>query len=351
MGEDELNNLSKTITGEEDEDGMDERLNDAAVHMKDREGREMTPGDVIEALGDEDDERGADAADELERIAEENPGALEGHEDALLDVLDMDDSWARRAAMAALAKVGSEESLRRLEELDLPEAEEAAVEIRERRGIEREEGEEKAHEAGHGEAEGEEHEAEREETEEEAHEAEPEMGSEEESAAAGRTGSTAASTSTSTTDGGTKTEGKSSAASTGEGRALDAAKNGEVDVDFSEMVVLQMLESEKEEPNIYAEESLRYAIREYPDMATDMAEEVADRLTNGRDDVRRYASIVMHELSEEYTDKAREYIPEIVESLSDDDDEINERGQESLTKIAEEYPEDVVGNVAELSKD
>lgn len=352
MGEEDLNNLSKTITGEDDDDEMDERLNDAAVHMSDSDGEEMTPGDVIDALGDEDDERSADAADELERLVEENPDALEGHEEALLEALETDDSWVRRAAMASLAKVGSEKSLRELEEIDLPEAEEAAAEIRERQGIDREV-EEEAHEAGEEEAEDEEHEVEHEETQEEGHEAEPETGAEAESTAAGTpgAGSASASTSTSTTDGGTKTEGKSSAASTGEGRALDAAKNGDVEVDFSEIVILQMLESEKEEPNIYAEESLRYAIREYPDMATEMTDDVAERLTDGRDDVRRYASIVMHEVSEEYIDEAREYIPEIVESLSDDDDEISERGEEALTNIAEEHPEDVVGNVAELSKD
>lgn len=353
MGEDDLNNLSKTITGDDDDDEMDERLNDAAVHMKDRDGGEMTPGELIEALGDEDDERSADAADELERLVEEDPEELEGHEEALLEALETDDSWARRAAMAALAEVGSKKSLRKLEDIDLPEAEEAAAEIRERRGIDREVNEE-VHEEGREGTKDEEHGLEHEETEEEEHEAEPETGAEAETTAGGRAGGSSASastsTSTSTTDGGTKTETKSSAASTGQGRALDAAKNGDVDVDFSEIVVLQMLESEKEEPNIYAEESLRYAIREYPDMATDMADDVADRLTDGRDDVRRYASVVMHEVSKEYTDKAREYIPEIVESLSDDD-EISQRGEEALTNIAQEHPEDVVGNVAELSKD
>lgn len=356
MGEDDLSNLSSTITGDEDDDEMDERLNDAAVHMSDSDGKEMTPKDVIDALGDEDDERSADAADELERLVDEDPEALEGHEEALLDALETDDSWVRRAAMASLAKVGSEKSLRKLEDIDLPEAEEAAAEIRERHGLDREVDEE-VHETGAGgeEAEDDEYEVEHEETQEEAHEAEPETGAEAESTAAGTTREGREPASTSTTDGGTKTEAeaerKSSAASTGEGRALDAAKSGDVEVDFSEIVILQMLESEKEEPNIYAEESLRYAIREYPDMATEMTDDAADRLTDGRDDVRRYASIVMHEMSEEYTDEAREYIPEIVESLSDDDDEISERGEEALTNIAEEHPQDVVGNVAELSKD
>jgi hypothetical protein len=159
---------------------------------------------------------------------------------------------------------------------------------------------------------------------------------------------TAAQESASTADGGSKT--KSSAASTGEGRALDAAKNGDADVDFTEIVVLQMLESDKKEPNKYAEESLRYAVGEYPEMAMQLTDSISERLTEGRDDVRRYASIVMHELSVEHVDEARNYIPQIVESLSDEDDEVSERGQEALTNIAEEYPDEVVGNVAELSK-
>jgi replicative DNA helicase len=81
-----------------------------------------------------------------------------------------------------------------------------------------------------------------------------------------------------------------------------------------------------------------------------LTDSISERLTEGRDDVRRYASIVMHELSVEHVEEARDYIPQIVESLSDEDDEVSERGQEALTNIAEEYPDEVVGNVAELSK-
>jgi len=317
--EDDLDNLNKKITGGDD-DKMDERLDDAAVHMKDRSGETMSPSDVIEALGDDDPEKSADAADELERLAKEEPAVLEEHEGELINALEIDDSWAKRAAASALAEVGSEDAAESLEALDLPEADEAAAEIRD----------------GH--SEGEEQGAEEEEKgyegEEETEDEEEKMEQEDEPKAS------------TPTDGGTE----SSAASTGEGRALDAAKNGDGDVNFTEIVVLQMLESDKEEPNIYAEESLRYAIREYPDIAMDMTDNVAERLTEGPDDVRRYASIVIHELTQEYVEEAREYIPQIVESLGDEDDEVSERGQESLTNIAEEYPDDVVGNVAQLSK-
>ena len=331
MGEDDdLDNLNKKITGGDD-DKIDERLDDAAVHMKDRSGEKMSPSDVIEALGDDDPEKSADAADELERLAEEEPAVLEENEEELLNALKIDDSWAKRAAISALAKVGSEDAVESLEALDLPEADEAAAEIRERHS-----------ERGESVEEEQDHEAEEEEKgyegEEETEDEEEKMEQEDEAPTP---------TPGSTTDGGTD---ESSAASTGEGRALDAAKNGDGDVDFTEIVVLQMLESDKEEPNIYAEESLRYAIREYPDMAMDMTDNVAERLTEGPDDVRRYASIVIHELTEEYVEEAREYIPQIVESLGDEDDEVSERGQESLTNIAEEYPDDVVGNVAQLSK-
>ncbi|MDZ7688958.1 MAG: HEAT repeat domain-containing protein [Halobacteriales archaeon] len=320
MGEDDLDNLTKKITGGDDEK-MDERLDDAAVHMKDRSGETMSPGDVIEALDDDDPEKSADAADELERLAKEEPKILKDHEEKLLDALSIDDSWAKRAALSALGKVGSEDVVERLESMDLPEADEAVAEIRERHSTDEDAGEETEQDEKDYEGEDE-----TEDEEEEMEEEEPKA--------------------TTPTDGGTE----SSAASTGEGRALDAAKNGDVDVDFTEIVVLQMLESDKEEPNIYAEESLRYAIREYPDMAMKMTDRVAERLTDGPDDVRRYASIVIHEFTEEYVEEAREYIPQIVESLSDEDDEVSERGQETLTKIAEEYPDDVVGNVAQLSK-
>lgn len=306
MGDDELDNLTERITGDKSDDEIDKRLEEASI-LTSEDGEERTPEEVIEALADDDPERSAEAADTLEKLADEKPGVLEEHEDELIEALEIDDSWARRASASALAQVGSVDAAERLELLDMPEAEEAAEEIRERHGIE---------------AEGDEQETPAEET--------------------------TASTATSSTDGGTKAD--SSAASTGEGRALDAAKNGDVGVEFSEIVVLQMLESDKQEPNKYAEESLRYAVGEYPEIATNMADRLADELTDGRDDMRRYASIVMHELSEEFVDDAREYIPEIVESLSDDDKEVSERGQEALTNIAEEYPDDVVGNVAQMSK-
>jgi len=349
MGEDDLDNLTKKITGSGDENEMDERLDDAAVHMKDRSGETLSPGEVIEALGADDPEKSADAADELERLAAKEPGALEEHEDKLLGALKIDDSWAKRAAASALANVGSEDAVEGLEALDLPEADEAAAEIRERHGLEKEEkagdeAEPDTREDGETEAEEEGVDSEERKDYEEAEKTNDEgekMETEEES-------ETAAQTSASTTDGGSKAQ--SSAASTGQGRALDAAKNGDAGVDFTEIVVLQMLESDKEEPNKYAEESLRYAVGEYPEKATQLTDSLAERLTEGRDDVRRYASIVMHELSTEYVDEARKYIPQIVESLSDDDDEVSERGQEALTNIAEEYPDEVVGNVAELSK-
>jgi len=309
MGDDELDNLTERITGdksgEDSDDGIDERLEEASI-LTGEDGEERTPEEVIDALGDDDPERSAQAADTLEQLADEKPGVLEEHEDELIEALEIDDSWARRASASALAEVGSMDAVGKLEGLDMPEANEASQRIRERHGDEPEEGEEES-----------------ESTE-------------------------ATATTPSTTDGGTRAD--SSAASTGEGRALDAAKNGDAGVEFSEIVVLQMLESDKEEPNKYAEESLRYAVREYPEMAVDLTDRLADRLTEGRDDVRRYASIVMHEVSEEYVDEARDYIPQIVESLSDEDEEVSERGQETLTNIAEEYPDDVVGNVAEISK-
>lgn len=359
MGEDDLDNLTKKITGggEEDEkdetasdssDQMDERLDDAAVHMKDRSGETLSPREVIETLGTDDPERSADAADELERLAAKEPEILEEYERELLEALEIDDSWAKRAAASALAKVGSEDAVERLEALDLPETNEAAAEIRERHGLEGEEeaeedAEEDAEASGEADARAEEAVADEGKDYEDAEKTKDEgeeMGTEE--------SETAAQKSASTTDGGSKTQ--SSAASTGQGRALDAAKNGNADVDFTEIVVLQMLESDKQEPNKYAEESLRYAVGEYPDMAMKLTDSLAERLTDGRDDVRRYASIVMHELSMGHVDEAREYIPEIVESLGDEDDEVSERGQEALTNIAEEYPDEVVGNVAELSK-
>jgi len=356
MAEDNLDSLTEKITGgvekEPDSDlgdstdEMDERLDDAAVHMKDRSGEKLSPVEVIEALGEGDPEKSADAADELERLAEEDPGVLEEHEDELLGALEINDSWAKRAAASALAKVGSEEAVGRLEALDLPEADEAAAEIRRRHGLDGETEEETESDAeirGDAGAEAEEAGTEEGKDYEEAEETKVEgdkMDSEE--------AETAAQESASTADGGSKT--KSSAASTGEGRALDAAKNGDTEVDFTEIVVLQMLESDKKEPNKYAEESLRYAVGEYPEMAMQLTDSISERLTEGRGDVRRYASIVMHELSVEHVDEARNYIPQIVESLSDEDDEVSERGQEALTNIAEEYPDEVVGNVAELSK-
>lgn len=364
MGEDDLDNLTKKITGSDGEDEtdetladstdqMDERLDDAAVHMKDRSGEALSPGEVIGALGADDPEKSADAADELERLAAKEPGVLEKHEDELLEALKIDDSWAKRAAASALAKVGSEDVIEKLEALDLPETNEAAAEIRERHGLDKE---------------AEDKEAEGVVSESGAVEREDDVEAEEEGTGEGKDyedvektkiegdkmdseeTETAAQTEASTADGGSKAQSQSSAASTGEGRALDAAKNGDADVDFTEIVVLQMLESDKEEPNKYAEESLRYAVGEYPDVAMELTDSLADRMTDGRDDVRRYASIVMHELSQEHVEEAREYIAEIVESLSDDDDEVSERGQEALTNIAEEYPDEVVGNVAELSK-
>lgn len=339
MGDDELDNLTERITGDksESDEEMDERLEEASILTSEGEVREP-PEKVIGALGDDDPERSADAADALERLAKKNPSSLEGHEDSLIEALKIDDSWARRASAAALAEVGSEEAAEKLEQLDIPEAQEAADEIHERIGSDESEKEEKKEET----------EQKEESMDEESTETEGQARAQTQTDEGQTEEAATATSATSTTDGGTKAE--SSAASTGEGRALDVAKEEDVGVDLTEIVVLQMLESDKEEPNKYAEESLRHAIREYPEMAMDMTDSLAERLTEGRDDVRRYASIVMHEISKEHVEEAREYIPEIVESLGDDDDEVSERGQESLTNIAEEYPDDVVGNVAQMSK-
>ncbi len=301
MSDDELDNLTDKIGGGSDE-GLEERLEDTGVEDVSEDDRE--PDELIEALGEDDPEESAEAADELERLAEEEPETLEEYEDDLVDALEIDDNWAKRAASSALAVVGSEDAVDPLEELDMPEADEAAEEIRERHGIEEEEVEE--------------------EQEEEV---------EEEEAAT-----------SSTTDGGMES-------GTAGGTALDAAKDGDGEVDFTEIVVLQMLESDKDEPSKFAEQSLRHAVREYPGVALDRTEEFAERLVDGQEDLRRYASLVMHEVSEEYVDEAREHIEEIMDSLSDEDDDVSQRGEEALTNVAEEYPDEVVGTVAQKSKD
>lgn len=298
MSDDELDNLTDKIGGGSDE-GLEERLEDTGVEDVSEDDRE--PDELIEALGEEDPEESAEAADELERLAEEEPETLEEYEDDLVDALEIDDNWAKRAASSALAVVGSEDAVDPLEELDMPEADEAAEEIRERHGIEEEEVEE--------------------EQEEEEEAATP-----------------------STTDGGMES-------GTAGGTALDAAKDGDGEVDFTEIVVLQMLESDKDEPSKFAEQSLRHAVREYPEVALDRTEEFAERLVDGQEDLRRYASLVMHEVSEEYVDEAREHIEEIMDSLSDEDDDVSQRGEEALTNVAEEYPDEVVGTVAQKSKD
>jgi hypothetical protein len=304
MSDDELNNLTDKIGGGDDE-GMEERLDDTGVNdLGDEEEEEKEPDELIEDLRDDDPETGAEAADELERIAVEEPDELEGYEDELVEALEIDDNWAKRAAAEALAEVGSEDTLDALEDIDMPEAERAAESIRERHDIEEESQEETVEE----------------EAEEEAV--------------------------TSTADGGMESTGDEGAE-----RALDAAKNGDADVDFSEIVVLQMLESDKEEPSKFAEQSLRHAIREYPETALELTDEFADRLVDGADDLRRYASLVMHEVSEEYVEEAREHVSEIVESLGDEDDDVSELSEEALTNVAEEYPDDVVGTVAQRSQE
>lgn len=302
MSDDELDNLTDKIGGGGDE-GMEERLDDTGVNDLGEEG-EKEPDELIEDLRDDDPETGAEAADELERIAVEEPDELEGYEDELVEALEIDDNWAKRAAAEALAEVGSEDALDALEDIDMPEAERAAESIRERHDIEEESQEETVEE----------------EAEEEAV--------------------------TSTADGGMESTGDEGAE-----RALDAAKNGDADVDFSEIVVLQMLESDKEEPSKFAEQSLRHAIREYPETALELTDEFADRLVDGADDLRRYASLVMHEVSEEYVEEAREHVSEIVESLGDEDDDVSELSEEALTNVAEEYPDDVVGTVAQKSQE
>ena len=299
MSDDELNNLTDKIGGGDDEE-IEERLDDTGVEdIGDDEGQKG-PDELMEELRDDDPETGAEAADELERLAVEETERLEGYEDELIEALEIDDNWAKRAAAEALAEVGSEDALEALDDTDLPEAERAADSIRERHGIE--EGEESSEE-------GEE-------------------------------------TVTSTADGGMESTGDE-----GDDRALDAAKNGDADVDFSEIVVLQMLESDKEEPNKYAEQSLRHAIREYPETALELTDDFAERLVDGADDLRRYASLVMHEVSEEYVEEAREHVSEIVDSLGDEDDDVSELSEEALTNVAEEYPDEVVGTVAKKSQD
>jgi len=302
MSDDELDNLTDKIGGGGD-DGMEERLDDAGVDEV-TEGGE--PDELIEDLKQDDPEVSAEAADELERLAEEEPERLEEYEDDLVDALGIDDNWAKRAAASALAEVGSEDALGDLEGVDMPEADEAAERIRERHGIE--------------------------EPEEVAVDEEPVE--EAETATAGADG------------------GMDSTGDEGAGRALDAAKNGDdVDVDFTEVVLLQMLESDKQEPNKFAEQSLRHAVREYPDMALELTDDFADRLVGDADDLRRYASLVMHEVSEEYVDEAREHVSELVDSLGDDDGDVSGRGEEALTNVAEEYPDEVVGTVAQKSQD
>jgi predicted transcriptional regulator len=300
MSDDELDNLTDKIGGGDDE-GIEGRLDDTGVEdIGDDEGQKG-PEELIEELRDDDPETGAEAADELERLSVEETERLEGYEDELIEALEIDDSWAKRAAAEALAEVGSEDALEDLDDTDLPEAGRAADSIRERHGIEEEE--------KSSEEEGEEN-------------------------------------VTSTADGGMDSTGDE-----GADRALDAAKNGDSDVDFSEIVVLQMLESDKDEPSKYAEQSLRHAVREYPETALELTDEFAERLVDGADDLRRYASLIMHEVSEEYVDEAREHVSEIVDSLGDEDDDVSELSEEALTNVAEEYPDEVVGTVAKKSQD
>lgn len=295
MSEDNLDSLTDKIGGG-DEGGMEDRLEDTEVGDI---GEEDTD-ELIEQLRDDDPETGAEAADELERIADEEPERLEGHEDELVDALEVDDNWAKRAASSALAEVGSEDALGELEDVDMPEAEEAAERIRERGS-----------------------------TEEEAEEDD----GEEEAVASKANG------------------GMGSSGDEGADRALDAAKNGDADLDFSEIVLLQMLESDKEDPSKYAEQSLRHAVREYPETALELTDRFAESLVDDPDDLRRYSSLVMHEVSEEYVDEAREHVSELVESLGDDDEGVSGRGEKAVTNVAEEYPDEVVGTVAQKSQD
>ncbi|MFP4188219.1 MAG: HEAT repeat domain-containing protein [Halobacteriales archaeon] len=296
MSDDELDNLTDKIGGG-GEEGMGNRLEDTEVGDVGN-GDDKEPDELVEDLKDDDPETGAEAADELERLAEEEPEELEEYEDDLIEALEIDDNWAKRAAASALAEVGSEDALEELEDVEMPEADDAAEKIRERHDIE---------------------------TEDETDEEEAAV---------------------STADGGMESTGDEDA-----GRALDAAKNGDADVDFSEIVLLQMLESDKDEPSKYAEQSLRHAIREYPDTALELTEDFADRLVDDADDLRRYASLVMHEVSEEYVDEARDHVSQLVDSLGDDDEDVSQRGEEALTNVAEEYPDDVVGTVAQKSQD
>jgi hypothetical protein len=299
MSDDELDNLTDKIGGG-DEEGMEDRLDDTDVGDI---GGGKEPDELVEDLTSDDPETGAEAADEIERVADEEPESLEGYEDELVEALGVDDNWAKRAASSALAEVGSEGALDELEDVDIPEAEEAADRIRERHGIE------EADEGDEG----------------------------------GDVGQAVASSA----DGGTM----ESSADEGAERALDAAKNGDGDVDFSEIVLLQMLESDKDEPSEYAEQSLRHAIREYPETALELTDDFAERLVDDADDLRRYASLVMHEVSEEYVDEARDHVSELVESLGDDDEGVSGRGEEALTNVAEEYPDEVVGTVAQKSQE
>jgi len=248
----------------------------------------------------------AEAADELERLAEESPELFEDYERELIETLDIDDNWAVRAAASALAEIGSEEAIEPLRELNLPKTDEAANEIEERLGI-----------------------AEEQEQKEEEAEMEPQT------AQAG-------------TDGGSAEDHESGAE---EGMAIKAVKEGDTDVTFSELVVLQMIESQKDEPSEYAEQSIRHAVREYTKSLGDVPEKFAEALNGGHEDIRRYASIVMHEMSGEHVEDAGDHIDELVDSLGDDAEDVHERSEEALTNVAEEYPEDVVGTVGQKSKE
>jgi len=314
--EDDIDSLTDKIGGG-DEEELEERIMDSDMGDVDDvddadetdESKPMEIEDIFEDLRSDDPEVSAEAADELERLVEEEPGRFEGHEEGLIDVLEIDDNWAVRAAASALAEVGTEDAIEPLRDLDLPEADEAAKEIEERLGIETEEEDEEEAEA----------------------EAEP-----------------ATQTAEAGTDGGSAEDHEPGAE---EGMAIQAAKGGEADVEFSELVVLQMLESQKEEPSEYAEQSIRHAVREYVETMGEVPDRFARALNEGHEDIRRYASIVMHEMSNEHTDKTRDHVEELVDSLGDEVESVHERTEEALTNVAEEYPEDVVGTVGKKSKE
>lgn len=307
--DDNIDSLTDKI-GDGDEEELEERIMDSEVgdveEAVEPDSEEIEG--IFEDLRSDDPEVSAEAADELERLAEEDPGTFEDYEQELIETLDIDDNWAVRAAASALAEVGGKEAIDPLRELDLPKTDEAADEIEERLGIADQEEQEQEEEA----------------------ETEP------------QTAQTAG------TDGGSAEDHESGAQ---EGMAIKAVKEGDADVNFSELVVLQMIESQKDEPSEYAEQSIRHAVREYTESLGDVPEKFAEALNGGHEDIRRYASIVMHEMSDEHVEDAGDHIDELVDSLGDEAEDVHERSEEALTNVAEEYPEEVVGTVGQKSKE